>query len=164
MSVPAFLLVGQAAPHGARAPSITEGFGQPGKRAEGCSWPGCLGSFQRKFNAASVLLLTGKQLSIVKADHYCILFPCVLIWNFVLNNVNRTSLPFQLVNLVNSKPKWPKKCTDWEAEGKTVHICTKGVALFSARPGQNPSFGVVCPQLEDVAKEYPAVPGISPLK
>lgn len=39
-----------------------------GQRA--ASWPGCPGSFQRKFNGISMLLLTGKQLCNFKADRY----------------------------------------------------------------------------------------------
>lgn len=76
--------------------------GRASGRAQGAaSWPGCPGRFQTKFNETSVLLLTGKQLRVFKADRYHVLFFHALMFCFKQGESN--VFCFSTLHLIEAK-------------------------------------------------------------
>lgn len=120
------------------------------------------GSFQRKFNEISVLLLTGKQVCDFKAGHYHGVFFLYFNLKFCFKQGESNILSFSVGHTVKSKSERPKKCTACEAEDP-AYIHKRSRSIFCSSKTKL-SFRAVDSLLGNVAKQHTAVTRTSPLK
>lgn len=126
---------------------------QAGQRA--ASWPGCPGSFQRKFNEISMLLLTGKQLCHFKAGRYHGFF-FFLYFNlkFCFKQGESNVLSFSADHMVKSKPQRPKKCTGCEAEDP-ARIHKRSSSIFCSSKTKFSDCGLCWGRWQSRTQQFP---------